>query len=305
MVSGSIAGASAVAVNSGGTLGGTGTINGAVTEQSGGIIDAGTPAGTTGILKTGNLTLASGGNFTAVINSSTAGTGYDEVNVTGTVNLAGATLNLSARTAHIGDQIVLINNDGSDPITGTFAGLAQGSIVTLSGVFYTISYAGGDGNDVVLTDIGTSIITWANAAGHANWNDTAAWAGGIVPQATNTAVFASAATVVNPNLTAAASTAGIIIDNSQANYSITQTGTQTLTVGSGGIAVTAPSGTAADTTTISPNLALGANQTLTAANDTGVTTLTISGAISGGFNLTTAGSGNINFNGAIGTTPGL
>ena len=35
--------------------------------------------------------------------------------------------------------------------TGTFAGLAEGAVVTADGRRYRISYAGGDGNDVVLT----------------------------------------------------------------------------------------------------------------------------------------------------------
>lgn len=37
------------------------------------------------------------------------------------------------------------------PVNGTFAGLPKGASVTFSGQPFTISYTGGDGNDVTLT----------------------------------------------------------------------------------------------------------------------------------------------------------
>ena len=164
-------------------------------------------------------------------------------------------------------------------------------------------YVGGDGNNVVLTDPAPETITWANAAGHTSWNDAAdgSWHG---PQGGRYRGLPRCGDDRESQSTAAVSVAGITIDNSQADYSITQTGTQTLTVGSGGITVSTPGSTTADTTTISPNLVLAANETLTAANNTGVTTLTVSGGISGGYNLSTAGSGNVNFNGAVATGSG-
>ena len=88
--------------------------------------------------------------------------------------------------------------------------------------------------------VGNAVATWANAAGHANWNDAAAWVGGVLPVSASVVVFPSATTVVTPNLTADASVAGITIDNSGADYSITQSGTRTLTVGPGGISVGSP-----------------------------------------------------------------
>jgi hypothetical protein len=49
-------------------------------------------------------------------------------------------------------QYVFINNDASDPVTGTFAGLPEGStVVANNGAHFTISYQGNTGNDVVLT----------------------------------------------------------------------------------------------------------------------------------------------------------
>ncbi len=74
--------------------------------------------------------------------------------VTGTVNLGGATLDGSVAAGFsptIGQQFTIIDNDGADAVVGTFAGAAEGGFVSLSGNTYQISYVGGDGNDVVLT----------------------------------------------------------------------------------------------------------------------------------------------------------
>jgi hypothetical protein len=44
--------------------------------------------------------------------------------------------------------LTIINNDSTDAVVGMFA---QGSSVTSGGDTFSINYAGGDGNDVVLT----------------------------------------------------------------------------------------------------------------------------------------------------------
>jgi hypothetical protein len=48
-------------------------------------------------------------------------------------------------------QITVIKNGGSGRVSGTFDGLPEGATLTTAGTSYHISYAGGDGNDVVLT----------------------------------------------------------------------------------------------------------------------------------------------------------
>jgi autotransporter-associated beta strand protein len=160
--SGSGAGSGTITVNSGGTLGGTGSLTGAVGVNAGGTVLPG--SGGTGILATGNISIAPGGIVNAVINNSTAGSGYDQLNVTGTVNLTGSTLSISGtRPIHVGDQITVIKNDGSDPVVGTFSGLAQGAAISLNGANYAINYHGGDGNDVVLTDTGPYVAVVASA----------------------------------------------------------------------------------------------------------------------------------------------
>ena len=148
LVNGSQA-SSAVSVN-GGTLGGTGTVGVISSTAAGGSVAPG-QAGP-GILRSSNVNWSSGSpTFVVELNGTTAGSGYDQLSVTGTVNLSGAaltgTMGFSPPT---GTTFTIINNDGADAIVGTFAGLPEGSTVVLSGQSLTISYVGGTGNDVVL-----------------------------------------------------------------------------------------------------------------------------------------------------------
>jgi hypothetical protein len=115
-----------------------------------------------------------------------------------------------------------------------------------------------------------------------------------MPGANDTAAFPSASTVVTPNLTANASVLGITIDNSGMDYSITQSGgTWTMTIGSGGIWVNTLTSNTADTTTIAPNIALAANETFGSTSNTGLTTMVVSGTVSGGYGLTKTDSGTV------------
>lgn len=77
---------------------------------------------------------------------------FDILEVRGTVTLGGMRLHLTLGfTPPVGARFVIVVNDGTDLITGTFAGLPQGAIFTVSNVTFQISYTGGSGNDVELT----------------------------------------------------------------------------------------------------------------------------------------------------------
>jgi len=153
IVDGSIASSSDVTVEDGATLGGGGT-TGAVTVASGGTLAAGASAG---ILNTGSVALVAGAMFEAEIGGTTPGVGgYDQVKVTGTVGLGGATLDallISGFDPAGGSSFRIIDNDGSDAVVGTFAGLAEGASFDIGSREFTITYLGGDGNDVVLTAV--------------------------------------------------------------------------------------------------------------------------------------------------------
>src|SRR5262249_19056157 len=102
----------------------------------------------------GNVDLQSGSTLSVGLNSpyTTAGTDYGQLVVTGTVNLAGARLNLFGGIGAPGSAtpLTLISNDLSEAGTGTFNGLVEGATVTVGNFTATISYVGGRGNDVVL-----------------------------------------------------------------------------------------------------------------------------------------------------------
>ncbi len=132
----------------GATLSGTGTINGVVNMNAGSNLEAGVSPG---ILNTGELTLDNSNNIFEV-DGPTADTEHDQIVVTGTVTIvAGTTLNLLNGYANADtDEIILIDNDGTDAISGTFESLAEGDAVAFGSFTGTISYVGGDGNDLVL-----------------------------------------------------------------------------------------------------------------------------------------------------------
>jgi fibronectin-binding autotransporter adhesin len=119
-------------------LGGNGTFSGPVTFASYGSITPGNLI--PGILSTGTLTLNSNSTYTANLNGATAGTSYNQVSVSGVVNLAGAPLvvNLSYVPSG-GDSYTLVSS--TSPIVGTFAGLPQGTIFTVAGIAMQILYS--------------------------------------------------------------------------------------------------------------------------------------------------------------------
>jgi autotransporter-associated beta strand protein len=145
-------------VQTGGTIGGSGTV-GALTVQTGGFI---APGNSPDVLDVnGNYIQA--GTYNAEINAVSVGngtTGYDQINVTGTVNITGGTLAtaFAAGTYAENDLLFILINDDTDAITGTFTGLAQGGQVVAFGGFdwkisYVADFAGGTftgGNDIAL-----------------------------------------------------------------------------------------------------------------------------------------------------------
>ncbi len=151
LVTGRLADSSNVVVVNGSTLGGNGTV-GAVVVQPNGTLAPG--SGLALFTVNDGLTMAANSVLAVALNGSTPGTDYDQIVVTGTVNLTDAnlTLDLSNFTPG-GSSFTLIDNDGSDPINGTLTGLAQGATFSTAGFTFQLSYTGGDGNDLVLTMI--------------------------------------------------------------------------------------------------------------------------------------------------------
>jgi len=140
--------ASAVSVLSGATLGGSGTV-GAV-RTTGSMLH---PGNAPGILNVqGNVTLDPSSTFVVALNGPTPGTGYDQLNVSGAVDLNSSTLNASLGFSPSTQTFTIIRSTA--PIVGTFQGLPQGAILTISGQRFTISYHAGGGDNVALTVFG-------------------------------------------------------------------------------------------------------------------------------------------------------
>jgi hypothetical protein len=101
------------------------------------------------------VSFADGAELAIQIDGTEVDTEYTQLNVAGTVDLTGAALTVrGAYSPAVGDVFTVVNNGGSDPIIGTFDGLPEGAVISDflgSGLLATITYIGGDGNDVVLT----------------------------------------------------------------------------------------------------------------------------------------------------------
>jgi len=80
--------------------------------------------------------------------------------VTGTVDLTGVVLQGTFATPNPTSEILLvIDNDGSDSVVGTFLNLPEGAEVLIGDIQATISYLGGDGNDVVLSVLSAAQVS--------------------------------------------------------------------------------------------------------------------------------------------------
>ncbi|MEZ6061457.1 MAG: PKD domain-containing protein [Planctomycetaceae bacterium] len=163
-------GAETLVLVPGQVLTGDGTIAGGLLARGGSVVSAGSSPGVLTIL--GDLEFASGSFATIEIGGPVAGTGagfHDQLNVIGTVTISqSAVLTVvafddgtgSSYVPTVGAQFLLIDNDGSlDAVNPGiddegFNHLAEGDVFSTnflgSGRPATISYRGGDGNDVVL-----------------------------------------------------------------------------------------------------------------------------------------------------------
>ncbi len=105
---------------------------------------------------TETLLLDSDSTFVAQLSGTQAGngsTGHSRLIVAQGATLGGATLTatMNGYTPAIGDALTILTTKYG--VTGTFKGLPEGGIFTTGGKAFRISYQGGDGNDVVLTNV--------------------------------------------------------------------------------------------------------------------------------------------------------
>jgi autotransporter-associated beta strand protein len=151
-----------------GTLGGNGTVAGIFTMPGATVA----PGASAGVLRSANanslvVSLAEGATFAAEILSAAS---FDQLGVTGTVTLSNPTLGVTLAngiTLPVGASFKIIDNDAADAVAGTFADLPEGGTLIVDRYTFSVSYRGGDGNDVVLTvtDVGPDVLTYYLAEG--------------------------------------------------------------------------------------------------------------------------------------------
>jgi hypothetical protein len=147
---------------------------GSLATIAGGRIDAGGSA--PGLLRFAQGLEFAGGEFGLTLNGTAPGTGYDQLSITGGVTLSGDTplvLTLGYNPADNVDRFTIVSNeDAGSFITGggsfTYGGvmLGEGDTFLVTGPIsqkFSISYVGGDGNDVVLSAV-TTVPEPASAA---------------------------------------------------------------------------------------------------------------------------------------------
>ena len=133
-----------VTVREGGVFGGDATVKGLYVS---GIVSPGNSPGKITVLE--GFSLHNTGVYKAEILNKDH---YDQI-VAHDVYLKGS-LDLTYLAGGVikkGDTFTIVNNNGTNPVQGTFKDLPEGAEVTVSGATFKISYVGGDGNDVVLT----------------------------------------------------------------------------------------------------------------------------------------------------------
>jgi hypothetical protein len=113
--------------------------------------------------------LSFGSDLLVNINGPIADTLHDQLNVIGEIDLSGVDLIFSGSYSPVfADTFLIIHNDNADAITGTFTGLPEGGTITnFLGTMLsaTITYVGGDGNDVVISMIAPHYLI-TDAGGH-------------------------------------------------------------------------------------------------------------------------------------------
>ena len=161
-----------VYVSLGATLKGNGTVGDVTCFQAFSGTHAVIMPGELGIgrLTTSNLFMSSATRLMLRVNGTTAGTGYGQLRVNGSVIITNSPSDISLTPGFapaMGNSFVIIDNDGTDPVVGELLFLREGTVFNGGGYPLQITYRGGTGNDVVLTRVASitgleSIVPFPN-----------------------------------------------------------------------------------------------------------------------------------------------
>lgn len=155
---GSVTGTGPVQANAG-DLGGSAIIAGSVTIGANNAdrphLTPATGSKVPGLLTLqSSLTFNSNGGYNYLLRASGRRILSDRVNANGVIINSGASFTLLATvkgTVQVGTSTTVLNNTSASPISGTFANLADGAVLTVGSNKFQANYEGGDGNDLTLT----------------------------------------------------------------------------------------------------------------------------------------------------------
>ncbi len=296
---GSATGSGKVTVNSGGILGGTGTVTGAVTLASNATAGAGghvAPGDSTvnngvGTLKLNSIAFNTGSAADIEFSGDTFGQ-YDVLNVTGTngLTISGGGVNLFTAGTTSG-QYGTVGTHTYDLIAynGTLGGTATNlSVLNPEPNFtYQFGTANVSGqNYVTLTVVGTNPLIVSNwqstGTPDANWNTPTNWSAGVPHSAGDTANFPSTAGLAMTVSLNVPETVGTLSFNNSASYTIQ--GSSVLTMDSGIVGTAATISDVAGSHFVNVPMTLNSNTTVNVTNSTD--TLTLGNNINGNGALT-------------------
>jgi autotransporter-associated beta strand protein len=211
------------------TLQGNGTLGSLELDDPNAVLDP------TGILSSAvlcsnfNQGTAPNGTLQIELAGEQAGTDYSQVVSSGAVSLKNLNLDASLLFySSYGDEFTILKNNGATAPTGAFKGLPEGSVFTISGELFQITYAGGSGHDVVLTHLSPTnqpdVASWINTSG-GDWNKGSNWSTGLSPNGYNVIVGVATSCVISNN--ASSSVAQFVYNSPLA----TLTGSGNLTAG--------------------------------------------------------------------------
>jgi acetyl esterase/lipase len=228
-----------------------------------GWVQPSTTSNTVGEIATGDLhlTLYSGlPEETGEYEVDLTAAGNDVLQVTGSVTLENKPLNVNLGFSPAnGTTFVIVDNDGTDAVNGIFVmranptanfgtPLPEGATFATGGQHFQISYAGGTGNDVVLTAVPDTAPTSISATASASGNSVTVQASVTPSGATGTVTVKEGPSVLGT----------VALSSGSATLQFARfSGAHTFTVEYSGDGTFAPSSTLAGVTVGDPMLSIG------------------------------------------------
>ena len=123
--------------------------------SAGGTVSPGTSSGILNV--SGDATFQTGAALGIELTGTTADMDFSQLDVTGALDLGDATLSATLDAPSTSNEVFTMIQ-GPQSISGTFQGLAEGSLVTLNGSPFRITYAGGDANNVALARLSANQV---------------------------------------------------------------------------------------------------------------------------------------------------